>query len=97
MRTVLEAAGGVARSSDRDETRRTWSVTPVLMRDVIVQFHELQIHAPQYGVDGADDGPHDLIDQLRILVQKAFEVLALKTEHLGVAQGPDCRAVQSRR
>jgi len=52
------------------------SIPAVLLEDVIIEFDKLGVHAVHDPVSGPSDCAHDLVNELRLHIDDAFEILA---------------------
>ena len=61
----------------------TWDgkglVAPVLLGDIVGQLDLLNIHVAQYAMDGTNNRPHHLVDEIRVLFQQALEAVPVES------------------
>lgn len=56
--------------------QRTVSVTAMLLHYIVVHLDELAVHSDQGAVHAADYRAHNLVDELRVLIEQGFKRLA---------------------
>ena len=64
------------------------SVTTVLMADVVLHFHVLNVHFAQNTVHRAGNGAHNLIDCIRVCFKEGFEFITPQGEYGAGTNGP---------
>ena len=61
----------------------------MLLEDVVIELDVLHVHAMHDAVRRARDGTHDLVDQLRVVVDHFLEIVAREAQHLAVSKCPE--------